>query len=173
MAEPIISKRCIKCKEIKPINLFNKDKSTKDNHCYTCKDCAKLRTKIWYKTQNGKQRARERYKIYYYTKRGRNAFNKALKKYRNSRKYKIYRQKYCEQNRHRYKAYKAVARAIKKGILICPKRLHCFYCYDNAQEYHHHKGYAKEHRLDVIPVCIKCHRNIPKRLKNQDLMKQA
>jgi formate-dependent nitrite reductase cytochrome c552 subunit len=40
MAEQIISKRCSKCKEIKPISEFYKNPKTKDKRSYCCKKCA-------------------------------------------------------------------------------------------------------------------------------------
>ena len=30
-------------------------------------------------------------------------------------------------------------------------------CGKQGEQYHHHKGYAPEHRLDVVPICRKCH----------------
>jgi hypothetical protein len=38
-------KRCSKCKEVKLISEFNKDKSKKDGHYYQCKECSRLKNK--------------------------------------------------------------------------------------------------------------------------------
>ena len=29
-----------------------------------------------------------------------------------------------------------------------------------AVAYHHHRGYKREHFLDVVPVCHECHQNV-------------
>lgn len=34
----------------------------------------------------------------------------------------------------------------------------CSVCGNKAAHYHHHKGYSFQHRYDVIPVCIPCHK---------------
>lgn len=54
------------------------------------------------------------------------------------------------------KARSAVVRAIRKGKLIRPD--HCSKCGKECKpEAHHHNGYEKSHRLDVIWVCRDCH----------------
>jgi hypothetical protein len=72
---------------------------------------------------------------------------------------------YADRRRAAYKkapekksAHEAVRRAVKKGVLTRPKA--CTKC-GNSQmriEAHHHKGYAKEHQLDVVFLCTSCHR---------------
>lgn len=54
-------------------------------------------------------------------------------------------------------ARNAVNNAVKKGELPRVSTLPCSKCGKPATGYHHHKGYAKEHRLSVIPTCNKCH----------------
>ena len=44
------------------------------------------------------------------------------------------------------------------GRLPRPRDVACTGCGAQAAEYHHHKGYAPEHRLDVVAVCRSCHR---------------
>ena len=61
----------------------------------------------------------------------------------------------------RQKARQAVAEAVKSGKLPRPSELRCTDCDRYAQEYDHYLGYAPEHRLDVQPVCIKCHKKRP------------
>ena len=55
-------------------------------------------------------------------------------------------------------AYYAVREAIAAGRLPRPRDVACTGCGAQAAEYHHHKGYAPEHRLDVVAVCRSCHR---------------
>ncbi len=53
---------------------------------------------------------------------------------------------------------------VKRGQLPRPNTLPCDTCGhvwqdgDAQHEYHHHKGYAAAHHLDVIPLCNPCHR---------------
>ncbi len=50
----------------------------------------------------------------------------------------------------------AVSRAIREGIIERPRR--CTVCgKEEKPEAHHHKGYDKEHRFDVVWLCKKCH----------------
>lgn len=58
----------------------------------------------------------------------------------------------------RRRAGSAVHYAVRSGKLPRATTLRCVYCGDPAQQYHHHLGYALEHRLDVVPVCAKCHK---------------
>ena len=66
-------------------------------------------------------------------------------------------------NPERHQARQTVTRAVTRGKLPRPDKLVCTDCGERAGEYDHYLGYAAEHRLDVQPVCIKCH---AKRFKN-------
>ena len=55
------------------------------------------------------------------------------------------------------KAAYTVNRAIKKGYLADPKSLPCINCGNQAENYHHHLGYDRNHWLDVQALCKKCH----------------
>ena len=56
----------------------------------------------------------------------------------------------------RQAAVDAVRHAIKRGKLR-PVRSEVCACGQPARHYHHHKGYAREHRLTVVPLCGSCH----------------
>src|SRR3972149_2677809 len=82
----------------------------------------------------------------------------ALKKYAQSKKGKKSHYKrnarYYLRFPNKIKAYEAVRRAIKTGKLTHPSKRYCGYCCSYpAAKYRHYLGYAKEHRLDVAPVC--------------------
>jgi hypothetical protein len=47
--------------------------------------------------------------------------------------------------------------AVRSGKIPSPKDQACSGCGCQAQEYHHHLGYAEENWLDVLPMCKKCH----------------
>lgn len=55
-------------------------------------------------------------------------------------------------------AHWAVHRAVYAGILPTPHEHKCHACNNRASLYHH-ESYEPEHRLAVIPLCRRCHRN--------------
>lgn len=71
---------------------------------------------------------------------------------------KATRERRKAKNPQKYAAYKAVGKAVAAGQLPRAMALKCEHCGKPAQGYHHHKGYAPEHALDVVPLCDKCHR---------------
>lgn len=193
MSERIISKTCRVCKQTKSLTEFYKAPGNKDGYENRCKVChlksakeysqtekgraALLKGSILYsKTMKGKA-TQKRYKQsekgkivtrrstikYKQTKAGKTK----CKQYRQSEKGRISRNKGANKFRITHptqrKAQTAVVNAVFKGVLPKANSLQCA-CGNPAKEYHHHKGYAKEHWLDVIPVCKKCHGKI--RLKN-------
>lgn len=72
--------------------------------------------------------------------------------------------RYAHRHPERIQAKHAIERAIKNGILVRPDTLLCIGCGGQAKEYHH-PSYLPERRLDVEPVCNKCHRQIHTNLK--------
>ena len=84
----------------------------------------------------------------------------AQKRYKQSQKGKANHRKtnirYYNLHPERVRARDAVKMAIRNGRLPRPNNFQCS-CSEQAEQYHHHKGYAQEHRLDVIPICKKCH----------------
>lgn len=54
-------------------------------------------------------------------------------------------------------ARQAVAYAVKRHQMPPARTLTCTDCGQPAVEYDHYLGYAREHRLDVQPVCLACH----------------
>lgn len=61
------------------------------------------------------------------------------------------------QNPGPHSARQAISYRIKKGEIPPAKTLPCFDCGAPAQAYDHFLGYEVEHRLDVQPVCTRCH----------------
>jgi len=89
---------------------------------------------------------------------------------------KPYKQRASKSEPHlkwaRYKVYYAV----KKGLLPHASTVACSQCQhlgeDRKHEYHHHKGYAKKYALDVIPVCINCHKALDAQSRTETDMYQ-
>lgn len=139
MAGDSIMKTCIKCHQEKSLPEFNKAKTCKDGHRTDCRVC---RLK-YLKEYNQTNKAKDSRKCYRQTEKGKAA---------NKRYYLRYPE--------RCKAKSAVSYAIEIGKLPRTNILQCHYCPNKAKEYHHHKGYSFKHWLDVIPICISCHRKI-------------
>lgn len=188
MSKTIQTKYCLQCKQIKHLSEFYKNRITKDGLDTECKVCRSKRVKKYHQTEKGKVVLTTAMKRYYQSEKGKAAQRKGNKKYRQSEKGKINKRRYQQskkgkdaynryQNskkgkvnsnrkmkrysiRHpeRKKARSAVESAVRTGRLPRPDTLQCHYCPKQAKEWHHHKGYEPKHWLDVVPICIPCHR---------------
>ena len=136
-------KTCSKCHQEKELSEFHKAKTCRDNHRPDCKVCRAIYNKKYSQTERGKI---------------------ARIRYRQTEKGKAYNKRYYLRYPERCKAKSAVQYAIKIGKLSRPNILQCSYGKHQAQQYHHHKGYAPKYWLNVIPACRKCHRKIHKRI---------
>ena len=157
MAEQRIHKTCPKCNEIKAFSEFNKDNDRKDGLRFCCRVCDCNRKRQYRQSKKGK--AIE--KLYQQSKNG----IAAQRRYDQSKGGKARglkcHKKYKATHPERIKAKSAVAHAVRAGKLPRVNTLLCHYCPAQAKHRHHHKGYAPEHWLDVIPVCKKCHNKQP------------
>ena len=95
----------------------------------------------------------------------------AYQKYRNTDKYREYsRKRYHLMDENRRKARYYVRNAIRNGRLVRSDNCELCGSLDNGSyrsyiEAHHHKGYDREHWLDVIWLCTTCHK---KEERNED-----
>jgi hypothetical protein len=145
-------KRCSKCKQEKPLSEFNKNHLKKDGLRPECRECQR-QSHIAYYANGGKEKHRQqalstrehrikRWQEYATTEAGK----AAIKRARRNRKY----------DPATAPAHRAVYRAVKDGKLARPET--CQVCGRVARvEAHHPNGYDKEHYLDVIFACRKCH----------------
>ena len=178
MPESIITKRCCTCKTTKPVFEFYKNRSTKDGFQTACKSCQTLTDKTESRII-ARRRYRKRYKK---TAKGKEAEKRerksqARKDYRKQYKRsdigkaasKRYRESVCGKATARQssrkqaalypekiKARNAINNAVNGGRFPTATQFICS-CGEQAKQYHHHLGYAKEHWFDVVPVCIPCH----------------
>lgn len=139
-----VIKTCPTCKMEQPIENFawrNKERGTRRSHCREC--------------------CRMMYRKYYHDDGGKNVHRKNYVRNRESKiaYMKNYVRKTPEQrpyNPLKGTAHIAVYRALKNGRMIRPEA--CESCGGVGKtEAHHHNGYEKEHRLDVVWLCRKCH----------------
>ena len=128
------NKKCSKCKQFKQLPGFRKDRTAKDGIHGHCKACELIIKRKYQRTDKGK------------------ANHQARKKRFNAR------------YPNKLKAVNAVNSAITAGRLTRPDTLFCYYCPVQAEQYHHYLGYEPEHWFDIVPVCIKCHRQIHKKI---------
>jgi hypothetical protein len=125
-------KKCPKCGRILPAKCFWTDMATLDHLKSSCIECDNSRTKSIRETDKYKEHRKKQ------SKRSR------------------------EKNKQQERARSAVKRQIKKGVIPSPVNLVCIFSLTHtdvrpAAEYHHWKGYSKEHEKDVKPACISCH----------------
>ncbi len=70
---------------------------------------------------------------------------------------KQYAKDYRKREPQKSRARDAVHDEIKRGGMPSPLTLKCSKCNEPATDYHHHRGYEEEFKLDVIPLCKRCH----------------
>jgi hypothetical protein len=142
----IIYKACYRCSETKPLFDFYKNRGMKDGHLNQCIPCTK---KV-----ESKRRADN---VEYWREQDR---KRALLPHRIKSSVinnKIWR----NLDKRRVKCHNAVARAVKKGILV---KLPCERCQD-TKSVAHHEDYDKP--LDVMWLCQICHTQRHKEIEEQ------
>jgi len=146
-------KKCGRCKEIKSEDLFFKNKSRNDGLSGWCKDC----NKQYYETESGKL-TRKRWSHSAKKKQHDRNYSKT-----DSFKFRHYKRTVEDRKRNpeKWKARRAVNRAVRSGILPLVESVLCKFdgCENFAQEYHH-PDYNKSEWLNVIPYCSSHHKRI-------------
>src|SRR4030042_4780235 len=184
MADTIQTKRCSKCKEIKSVLEFaprNDRPSGLQSHCKQCQKeyrhipevaenirikCNIRRRTPKYRKQRRKNQKSAKYKVWLQEYRDKNREHlNAIQRKRNkirtqNGKNKKRARRYARKNPEKVRCFWAMKYAIKSGKLKKAKNYKCFYCGKKAHHYHHCHGYDTQHRLDVIPVCAKCHKSV-------------
>lgn len=146
-------KRCTKCGLVKPLSDFAKDKRRPYGRHAQCKACRNKQGAQFRKDgRRGKYDYGDRYKGRYQDK------------YQDKRSALIRR--WRTDNPESKAAHKAVASAVKAGILPRVNTIPCNRCGKPAQAYHHPQGYSHENRLKVVPLCNKCHRTLHAHLRH-------
>ena len=152
MPETIVTKRCTKCKKIKSMSEFYKHSRYKDGHRRWCKDCDKQSVLDWRKTERGAILRKKHVSKYRKTQK----YKDCYKRWQHSPKGLKFRQAFRDRHRDKILAQKAVCQAVKNGTFPPANNYQCK-CGKQAEHWHHHNGYAMEHRFDVVPLCRLCH----------------
>jgi hypothetical protein len=139
---------CSKCKAVKPVSEFNRDRINLTGYASQCKVCKHATVAASYRKHRDKTRARRAE----YRKQNHERFVAYGKDYYR-RNIDYFRGKYRP---HIGKADKAVQTAKRRGLLPKIDTMYCVECFGPAQQYHH-QSYMESDRLCVVPVCISCH----------------
>lgn len=169
MSNTTQTKYCPRCKQIKPVSQFHKNKSRHDGYVGYCIFCANQYLRKYMKSEEQKEKRYIRSKKYVNTPKGRENKRKSTRKYHKSKKGKIAVLKYLKsekgkifikRNHEKYpirrKARTKIANEIAKGNFPNIKTQICK-CGKQAEHYHHYLGYKPNHWLDVVPLCQDCH----------------
>lgn len=96
------SKVCNKCKKLKPFGEFYKDKTAKDGHCHSCKECEKE-----YKQAN-KEKISKQQKEYHQANKEKLTEKAKVYYQENQEKFLERAKKWNQSNKHRKKKYRQV-----------------------------------------------------------------
>jgi hypothetical protein len=151
---------------------FYRDNSKTDGLATTCKVCRKAQRHRWYV-------ANREHALQYSAQWVKDNYEDKLAYLRewvelNADKVEEYKRKSHDKHRaevntrtaqwksdnpEKVAAQQSVMIAVRRGDLPKVKTLSCSKCGRKAQHYHHW-SYAPEHWLDVIPLCVPCHKTV-------------
>lgn len=167
-------KRCGMCKQWLHISEFGLNRRTFDGRSYRCKRChaAQARDHKQTRRAEGRERTYETptdapkrcnacqqvkeaaaFGLNRHAADGRNYTCRECRRAQRGTKYHRYRPADLDRQRARG----AVSDAVRRGKMPAASTLPCAQCGGPASHYHHHNGYDKGHRLDVVPLCPACH----------------
>ncbi len=128
-------------------------------------------------TDEERRRNTEAVRRYRATAKGRDAQARANERYERSYKGSLHRRKkrpnrvrdpgvtamagakWRSSNPHKWLAHAAIMRAVKGGRISIASERRCA-MHDVPAEQYHHWSYESEHRLDVVPLCVGCHKRL-------------
>ena len=169
-------KRCLTCGETKSMEEFSRRTASRDGLQMHCKICLSA-TRKGKRKQSPAAKEKARLRNRQYQLKGRHPKPNSERKKAYSRQYYLLNKERHKQRHERYRqrkaenarqwrlnnpdgvhAHDAVKYAIRTGKLPRATDRACAHCGEPAAQYHHHKGYAREHWLEVTPLCVRCHR---------------
>lgn len=147
------TKQCSRCRVNKTVDSFHRNAKAKDGLQYACVKCIKTysqsergRASVGRASKRYQSRHPETIKAWKASEAGIDSRRRAEKKHRDTGKPKA-----------RHAAHGFLKYAVTKGVMPHISTHKCKECGVQADHYHHHNGYEKEHWLDVIPLCFACH----------------
>lgn len=151
MQKPILeqTKTCLVCKKIKPLSSFSMNRRKRSGVQYKCKECVSEYNKL------NRAELRAKKIDYLQTEKGIDVMKKASMKHRHTSAFKETQKRYCSLNPHKIASQRALRYAVRVGKIKRPDT--CSSCGVRCFPEGHHWSYAKDHQLDVIWLCKKCH----------------
>ena len=150
-------KKCIECGLVKLLDLFRESKSnieTTGGRTAKCRECLKIYDK---KVRKRRMVEEDGYKEKQALLSKKWVQNNPKKRAEIARKRNL---KARKESPEKVRARELVNQRVRFKRIPKASELECTECGGQAQEYHHHLGYAWEHRYDVQPVCRNCHRKL-------------
>lgn len=140
-------KACNICKKQLPLTEYSRDSRLSDGRRNDCKECLKIIRNM----PKNKRRERE------WQRKQMAEYASTRRKYRLSHREKERERsrKSSRENRKQRNAHAGIYRAIRRGLMIKPKR--CQECGAVGIIYGHHDDYDRP--LDVIWLCPRCHKD--------------
>jgi len=152
-------KRCSKCKQVLPRSAFHKHSKRRDGLQDWCKLCFLPLQQAYRQTPGGKAVHARSCAKYYRTTHG-----KAVHRRGQKNRLKRYRERHPE----RIAAIDAVYYAVKTGRLQLAQSYTCTCCKTAKAVLYHHESYLRKDRLNVKPLCLKCHQEIHQTQRSSD-----
>lgn len=154
-------KRCTKCKALKPVTEFAKNRSRPDGLFIWCRQCAAEQQRKWMDAggrENRRQYARtdkRRAKMAEYAKTDR--AKETHEQYVRSEKGQAVQQRYREskEGRRKIAARSTLNNYIANGRIM--RVTTCQKCGSTVDVEAHHWSYRREHWFDVLWLCMECH----------------
>lgn len=139
-------KKCTKCGELKCLQMFSRNKGTKDGLASWCKGCTNVSSAAYRQTPEGKKKHREQLSRYSKTPE-----RKALRR--------SYQKAYAKRPGVSLKieARRRTEIRIRRGELLPARDCECYHCSKQADLHHHHNGYEEKNWDDTVPLCYTCH----------------
>lgn len=170
-------KTCTKCEKTLPLSNFSVNRKAKDNLHPYCKACARAYGKEW--RANNRARRLE-YMRQWHEANLEHETRYARERYHNDEDHRRrvlgWQQQWRANNLElarvhdrtrgqatdwttaQVRARTTVNRAVSRGLLPPAWSMVCDCCQEaQAAHWHHHKGYEREHWLDVVAACLDCH----------------
>lgn len=165
-----VDKTCPKCGITKMATEFYKNNGAIDGLYATCKECSGATTKEWRSRhpervietrkawrRNNLERHKESTSTWYRANAERAKETCTTWRAANPERVAEINRRYLAAHAEGVAAHSAVSSAVRTGKLPSAKSLACAECGKPAHDFHHHRGYAQEHYLDVVPLCRQCH----------------
>lgn len=157
-------KTCRKCKSVKLLTDFPKDRTHADGLASRCKQCRNQMHHAWYRLPGKRAIVYRSNRLYRRSSKGKATQAIVDMRYRATEKGRANWRRATRKQRlispQKHAARSAVRHAVKVGRLPSAGTLPCRQCGNRAAEYHHHLGYEKPHRLKVVAICKRCHNSL-------------